>query len=843
VAFKVPGWIECLGPGRFDREEIPSLWSMGRAMSPGGRVFSLMSARKKKTMGRKPAKKKAVAKKPAKKSTGARRRKPAKKTGSGWLGRIWRLLLLAAGVFLGLLLPWVVYLNHQVTTEFEGRKWDLPSRVYARALDIYPGLPLSTEDLELELSVAGYSKAQSASRPGLYRTTTNGIEIFRRSFNFPDGAEQELRFSVRIQGGQVSALRETGSGRALDLVRMEPAEIASIYPLHKEDRKLVRIGQVPPLLLTGLQAVEDRNFKHHPGVDIRGVARAVIANLKAGRAVQGGSTLTQQLVKNYFLNDDRTLLRKFNEAIMSVLLEIHYDKSEILEAYLNEVFLGQQGAYAVHGFGRASQFYFDRPLERLEAQHIALLIGLVRGASYYNPRKHPERALERRNQVLAAFEQTGILTAAEARAAASRPLGVTAMPRARGTRYHAFIDLVRRQLALVYREEDLKTEGLQIHTTLSPSDQEKAQKSVIRELGRLQQRGLSASLQAAMVLADAGSGEVRAMVGDRDPARAGFNRALNARRQIGSVIKPLVFLLALEHETDFNLMTRIEDQPVELKQADGSLWSPANYDGVSHGEVSLLEALTRSYNQATVRLGMTIGVNHLLNKLRQLGVAADIPAVPSIFLGAVELSPFEVTQIYQSLAAGGYSVPLRSVTAVQTAQGEELVRYPLRMMPLKRREVIGVLNYALTQVVEQGTAKALPGLVGKQVTIAGKTGTTNDRRDSWFVGYTRDRIGVAWVGEDDNRPARVTGSNAAMHLWAGLFRELPFEPVDLRLPDGASWLWVDRDSGKQSAEHCEGAIQIPFVAGSEPDDMTACMANMREQENESFWRKIFGKKQ
>ena len=792
-----------------------------------------MSTRKKKTAKRKTAKGK----------TGVRRSKSAKKTRSGWAGRIWRLLLLAAGVVLGLLVPWVVYLNHQVTTEFEGRKWDIPSRVYARALDIYPGLPLTREDLEIELTVAGYRSAGAVSRPGLYRASGSTFEIFRRPFRFPDGAEKALRFTVQLGSGQVTAVRDADSRREMDLVRMEPAEIASIYPLQKEDRSLVKIEQVPPLLLTGLQAVEDRNFKHHPGVDIRGVARAVLANLKAGKAVQGGSTLTQQLVKNYFLNDDRTLLRKFNEAIMAVLLEIHYDKSEILEAYLNEVFLGQQGAYAVHGFGRASLYYFDRPLQRLEVQHIALLIGMVRGASYYNPRRHPERALKRRNQVLTAFEETGLLTATAARAAISTPLGVTPRPRDRGTRYHAFIDLVRRQLAQVYREEDLKTEGLQIFTTLSPSDQEKTQKSVIRELGRLQERGLSASLQAAMVLADAGSGEVRALVGDRDPNRSGFNRALNARRQIGSVIKPLVYLLALEHEADYNLLTRIEDKPLSLKQANGSLWTPANYDGISHGEVSLLEALTRSYNQATVRLGLNIGVNHLLGKLRQLGVDADIEAVPSVFLGAVELSPFEVTQIYQSLAAGGYSVPLRSVIAVQTEQGDELVRYPLRMMPLARREVVGVLNYALTQVVEQGTAKALPGLIGRQVAVAGKTGTTNDRRDSWFVGYTRDRIAVAWVGEDDNSPARVTGSNAAMHLWGSLFRQLPFEPVDLRLPDGAFWLWVDQDSGKLSAEHCAGAIQLPFVDGSEPLEMSACMADTREEDKESLWRKWFGKKE
>ena len=804
-------------------------------MSPGGKTFSVMSKLKKKTGKKKISRKKTVGKKRS-----ARRSPAVNKAVPGWLGRIWRLALLVTGVCLGLLVPWTAYLNYQVTTEFEGRKWDLPSRVYARALDLYPGLPITLKDLELELSIARYLRKTNADRPGLYSVSGNTVEIYRRSFRFHDGVEDALHFSLQLQSGKVGSVRDVKSGRSLDLVRLEPAEIATIYPLHKEDRTLVRINHVPPLLLTGLQAVEDRNFKHHPGVDLKGIARAALANLKAGRAVQGGSTLTQQLVKNYFLSDERTIARKVNEAIMALLLEFHYDKAEILEAYLNEVFLGQQGAYAVHGFGRASLYYFDQPLDRLQPQHIALLIGLVRGASYYNPRRHPDRALNRRNQVLSAFETTGLLSSADARAAADRPLDVTEQPRNRGTRYHAFVDLVRRQLAQVYREEDLKTAGLSIFTTLSPTDQEKAQRAVSDGLKRLHDRGLSASLQAALVLADTHSGEVRALVGDRDANRAGFNRALDARRQIGSVIKPLVYLLALEHEADYNLLTRIQDRPLSLKLSDGSSWTPANYDQVSHGEVTLLEALTGSYNQATVRLGLNIGISHLLHKLEQLGVQANVQAVPSIFLGAVELTPLEVTQIYQSLAVGGYSVPLRSVIAVQTANGNELVRYPLRMMPLNRREVIGVLNYAMTQVVEQGTAKALPGLLGKQTVIAGKTGTTNDRRDSWFVGYTRNRIAVVWVGEDDNRPAGVTGSNAAMRLWAGLFRQLPIESLDLSLSDGAAWLWVNPDSGRLTAENCPGAVQLPFVDGSAPGKMTACLAKTRKKE--SFWRKWFGKK-
>ncbi|NNJ64096.1 MAG: penicillin-binding protein 1B, partial [Xanthomonadales bacterium] len=357
------------------------------------------------------------------KKAAARRGKPAPKRRSRWGGTVWRLCLLGGGVLLGLLVPWVAYLNYQVTTEFEGRRWDLPSRVYARALELYPGAELGSSDLELELRQAGYRRSKLADRPGAYSVSGGAFDIHRRAFRFHDADEAALRFRARLSGGQVKDLQAVDGGGSLDLVRLEPAEIASIYPLQKEDRTLVDIEQVPPLLVTGLQAVEDRNFKHHPGVDIRGIGRALVANLRAGRAVQGGSTLTQQLVKNYFLTRDRTLIRKANEAIMAVLLELHYDKSEILEAYLNEVFLGQQGAYAIHGFGRASQFYFDQPIDRLEPRQLALLIGLVKGPSHYNPRRHPERARARRNQVLAMFAETGLLTGPQAQAAAATGLG------------------------------------------------------------------------------------------------------------------------------------------------------------------------------------------------------------------------------------------------------------------------------------------------------------------------------------------------------------------------------------------------------------------------------------
>ena len=773
----------------------------------------------------------------ASKKRGAPRNPATSAARRRWLGGLWRLALLVSGIALGLLAPWVIYLNHQVTSEFEGRKWDLPSRVYARPLELYPGQRLTRSDLEQELAAAGYRAADSADRPGRYRTGSTSIDIYSRPFHFPEGEEAARQFRVTLGDGRVASLTRLDDGRDIDLVRLDPAEIASIYPLHNEDRTLVRLAEVPPLLVMGLQAVEDRNFKHHHGVHFRGIARALVANVRAGKWVQGGSTLTQQLIKNYFLSSERTLSRKLNEAIMAISLERSYSKAEILEAYLNEVFLGQQGALAVHGFGRASTYYFGQPLERLEPQHIALLVGMVRGASLYNPRRHPQRALDRRNQVLATFAETGLLTAAEAQQATAQPLDVVDQAQLAGSRYSAFIELVRSQLAQVYREEDLKTEGLRIFTTLSPLEQQNAQRAVSAGLDQLHEAGLPAELQGAMVVADVASGEIRALVGDRHANRIGFNRALNARRQVGSIIKPLVYLLALEHAADYNLLTRIDDAPIALRQADGTNWIPDNYDRISHGPVTLLEALTQSYNQATVRLGLELGIPNLLQKLRDLGLSVAIDPVPAVFLGTVELTPLEVTQIYQSIAAGGYSVPLRAVIAVQTATGDDLVRYPLRLMPQARRDAIGVLNYALTQVVENGTAKALPGLLGDSTTVAGKTGTTNDRRDSWFVGYTRDRIGVAWVGRDDNRPASVTGSNAAMRVWARMFKTLPLEPVDLRMPDGASWLWVDRNGTAITGEHCPDAIQVPYVNGSQPAVQRSCEPG--ENDDESFWRKWF----
>ncbi len=755
-----------------------------------------------------------------------RQRKPTPRKKSGWLRRSLRLLLLLLGLGIGLGAPWVIWLDKQVRTEFDGRKWDIPSRVYARPLSLYTGKPISIQSLVLELNATGYRQVQSAAMPGSYARNGNHIDINRRAFIFDDGVESAVIFRLHISENKILSMSSPPGGRDPGLLRLDPAEIASIYPLHDEDRTLVALTDVPEMLVTGLQAVEDRQFKHHRGVVLRSIARALLTNIKAGKTVQGGSTLTQQLVKNYFLSSERTMVRKGNEAIMAFLLEWHYDKARILEAYINEIFLGQQGKRAIHGFGRAAEFYFGRPLQNLEAEHFALLIGMVRGASFYNPRRNPQRAMQRRNRVLDIFGTTGLMSENEVKIAKTRPLGVIDDPPPASSRYPAFMDMVRRQLKRDYRSDDLSNEGLKIFTTLAPSEQEFAQQAVSGGLDQLQQRGLPADLQGALVMAETASGEVRALVGDRVAGRRGFNRALDARRQIGSVIKPLVYLLALEHSGDYTLVTPIRDEPITLRQASGEIWSPVNYDHKSHGELPLMDALVHSYNQAAVQVGLKIGVNNLIRKVRQLGVEAKIPAVPATLLGAVELTPVEVAQMYQSLAAGGYSVPLRSVTAVLTQQGRLLSRYPLRMLPLDHREAVALLNFALVRVIEQGTARSLHALLGNNSLIAGKTGTTNERRDSWFVGYTRDRVAVSWVGRDDNRPAGVTGGNAAMRVWAEFFRHLPVSGVDLGLPDGASYVWVNVPQNALTDPSCPDAVQIPFVNGTEPQAKTRCLVRL-----------------
>ena len=732
-------------------------------------------------------------------------------------GRFWirRLALLAVVALIG----YAVYLDITVRKKFEGSRWAIPAHVYSRPLELYVGLKLNRPQLVQELKLLGYRSSKNAGRPGSYAVTGKGLRIYVRSFDFWDGPSQAQLVDVRIKGNVVDGL--SGIDRTpVDDVRLEPHLYGSISPGHHEDRSLVRLEDVPEPLVSALLAIEDRNFFHHVGIDPRGLLRATLANISAGSVVQGGSTLTQQLVKNFYLSHERTLQRKLTEMMMAVLLEVHYDKDEILETYINEVYLGQSGNKAIHGFGLASFYYFGRPLNELKPAESALLVALVKGASYYNPFRSPERAKQRRDLVLTKMAELGYLDDTVATAAKQAPLGVTRQGRWSKSVYPGYLDFVRLQLRRDYQVEDLRTEGLHIFTTLDPLIQRTLEGSVSQRLATLEKsRKMKAgSLQAAALVVRTDNGEVVALVGDRRSRFIGFNRALEAERQIGSLIKPAVYLAAIE--SGYSLANLVDDGPLVVEQQGAATWRPQNYDKKNHGSVRVLDALSYSYNIATVRLGLEVGVDKVSNLLQRLGLSREIKPYPSLLLGAVNMTPVEMAQMYLGFASGGFRMPLRTTRSVLTQDMQPLARYPLSLEQAVSGDAISVLNFALQSVVRKGTAKGLNQRFPAELELAGKTGTTDRYRDSWFAGYAGNYLAVVWVGRDDNASTGLTGASGAMRIWSDVMAELPLQPVDLPIPEGVEFVEVDQYG--LLARGCPGATLLPFVKGTIPQQTSPC---------------------
>jgi penicillin-binding protein 1B len=600
---------------------------------------------------------------------------------------------------------------------------------------------------------------------------------------------------------------------------------------------------VPPLLAKALIAVEDRDFYRHRGVSLRGIARAFVANIRAGSTVQGGSTLTQQLVKNFFLSNERSIWRKANEAIMALLLEWHYDKSEIMEAYINEIFLGQDGKRSIHGFGLASYFYFEKPLQSLRTDEIALLVGIVKGPSYYSPRRSPERALERRNLVLDLLVEQGELNPAEGEAAKAEPLNVVALEKSNITSYPAFMDLVRRQLRRDYKEEDLNSEGLQIFTTLDPIVQYESERALSKWLNRLgKSKDLPDSeLQGASVVVSVDGGEVLSVVGGRNPQFAGFNRALDAVRPIGSLIKPAVYLTALQQSDKYTLVSPLDDGPLTLELENGDEWQPQNFDKENHGMVPLYMALSHSYNLSTTRLGLEVGLPAIIDTLNRLGVEKDIKPYPSLLLGSLALAPIEVAQMYHTLAAGGFRTPLRAIRDVLTAQGEPLQRYPLSVKKVVDSEPVYLLNAALRETARRGTGRGVYQFVRPDLTVSGKTGTSNDLRDSWFAGYTGDKLGIVWVGMDDNRPAALTGSSGALKVWGEIFQSINTTSAIDTPPSDVELVTIDTETQLLAGSRCDSGLQLPFIKGTAPLEQSGCGGSVTERGRAGWLDRLFNR--
>jgi penicillin-binding protein 1B len=755
------------------------------------------------------------------------------KKNSNLIARLLQLMIIAACVGAG----YVLWLDYRIHSEFEGRKWTIPARVYARPMDIYLGQNLLREQVERSLMANFYQLVPELSGPGQYRRHTDGIEIFLRAFDYWDGHISAAHYRLTFSAGKVHHIEALASGALTPVIRLEPELIGKIYPDHNEDRNLIGSDDVPVFLIEALIAVEDQNFYSHFGLDFRGIFRAFWVNFRSGEIAQGGSTLTQQLVKNFFLTEERTFSRKVNEMIMAVLLEQRYSKQQILHAYLNEVYLGQNGAQSIHGFGTAAEFYFNKPLQELREDQLALLVALARGASFYNPQRNPERALERRNLVLRLMAEQSYLDQQKLATFQKRPLDIAVSPGRSQLRYGSLIDLARRQLLQNYKLEDLKNEGLRIYTTLDPAIQNKLEESIERRVADLESgRKLAAgTLESATVIVNISNGEVLAISGSRYTHLAGFNRALDAKRQVGSLLKPFVYLTALSNPAQYNLLSVIEDTAISLKQSDGSIWQPGNYDKVFHGSVSLIESLANSYNLATVRLGMNIGLDKVMNTLVRAGMTTRANAFPSMLLGAVDLSPFEVTQMYQTIANGGFRVPLNVIREVLDSEGKPLQRRELNIVQALDSQAVFLTNYLLTKAVEVGTARQLSRYFESNHILAGKTGTTNESRDSWFAGYDDELLTVNWLGRDDNQPTPFTGASGAMQIWADIMRSISTRPLELFAPDTITW--TDEQEIRFTGD-CVNIGKVPFVANNMPENKLTCQAlsdSVRSRFNPLNW--------
>lgn len=724
--------------------------------------------------------------------------------------------LLGVGLSLGFIGPYLWQLDRLLSQRMAQLKPTPSTQLLARPLKLVNGAELWSEQLEFELNAAGYAIDPSLRR-GSYRIDGSKVRIRMRS-------GQTVAFDHRDQ--LLNALSVDGIERTSAV--LDAGRLGKRYQAGSTERQALPLGRFPALLVQGVQAVEDRRFKQHRGIDWGGIARASAANLRAGKVVQGGSTITQQLVKTLFFNGDRRWLRKFHEAALALLMERRFDKASILHAYLNEVFLGQSGNAAIHGFASASQYYFGLPVDQLRPHQVSLLVGLLKGPSYFNPWRNPQRAKQRRDIGLRTFYQTGLISNTEYQALLKRPLDVLPQPSLSTNSHPAFVDLVRHQVS---RSVGAPVTPLTVQTTLSAFHQSRAELAVSEGLRQIERaQGLPAGqLQAALVLLERERGDVLAAVGGRE--RSGFNRALNARRPIGSIIKPFVFRTALRD--GYTLASYLDDSPLQLALPNGEVWSPANFNQQSHGQVPMIEALAESYNQGTAKLGLAVGVDRVVSQLKTLGWPGHSEPNPSVLLGAVEMTPLEVAQLYLTLAGDNDARQINAVREVVDESGHR------RQQPASSQDRLSPINFllsfALRRAVDSGTGRGLAASLGPG--IAGKTGTSNDLRDSWFVGYSADLLAVVWVGRDDNKPAGVTGASGAMQIFGRLFQSIPWRPEDPAPPASIEYAWIDRATGKLAANDCPDTDFLPFIEGTTPLELAPCIEpGTREPRRRRWWR-------
>lgn len=727
---------------------------------------------------------------------------------------------------------YVIYLDGKVRNTFEGQRWQIPVQVFGQIETISNGMPLTLAHLRRSLDYAGYAKVAEVMHAGEYALSNSRIIIYRHGFDFGFGLEQSVKLTINVENGIVASVYR--DQLAVDSIQLEPVFIDRILPESKEDRVLVALENVPEKLLDTLLLVEDRDFYFHHGVSPLGIMRALVTNISAGRTVQGGSTLTQQLVKNMFLTREKTLSRKMNEALMALILEYRYSKDQLLEAYLNEVYLGQHYGNGIYGFGLAAKFYFGKQIQSLNAEQIALLIGQVKGPSYYDPWRFPERAKQRRDLILRLMFEQNYLNKNEFVAAIEAPLSVRGSRRLIKQKYPAYMQRVKSELAQRLTPESQQS-GIRVFTGFSLFSQLAAEQTVDEQLTSIERRYDEKALQAAMVVTDIASGEVRALVGGRESGYAGFNRALHAQRPIGSLIKPAVYLAALERYEQYNFASLLADEKITLTSDAGKEWQPKNYDGKYRGQVNLLDALVHSLNIPTVNLGMSLGLDNVAKAIHSLGYQQDIVARPSLLLGSLNMSPWQINQLYMPLVGQGNYLETHVINKIVSAQGEVLYQFNQAIEKRLSSNGAYLIDHALQQVTQTGTARSLTWRLKNKV-LGGKTGTTNDQRDSWFVGYDQQHLVTTWVGRDDNQATKLTGSSGALVLFADFMKKQGVLDKQSLMPNSIVMQKFEKSSGHAVSDDCHDIMEVPAVSWSL--QVQPCL--QKDPAKQSWLEQLFG---
>jgi len=715
-----------------------------------------------------------------------------------------------------------IYLDAKVQQTFEGQRWQVPAQIYGQIESLKIGEPLKLDHLGKSLKLNGYQKVTTVFASGQYAQSANSMIIYRRPFAFPQtqavSSTAGTQLTINISDGKISQL--FSDDVPVMALQLEPILLARLVPNNKEDRVLIALEKTPTQLLDTLLLVEDRDFYHHQGLSPLGMLRALYSNLKAGRTVQGGSTLTQQLVKNMFLTRERTLTRKIKEALMAIIIEVRYSKDQLLEAYVNEVYLGQHYANGIYGFGLAAKFYFGKTLTQLNSAQIALLVAQVKGPSYYDPWRNPLRAKERRDLVLRLMFEQNLLSVKEFKEVVNSPLSVRKNRRFKTQKYPAYLQLVKQELNQLLPTYQQKV-GIRVFTGFSHLSQQYLEQTVTSQLTQLEKKYQQNNLQAAMVVTDINNAEIRAIVGDRQSGYAGFNRAINAKRPIGSLIKPAIYLAALERFEQFNFATLLADEPITLTNGvevsddqgsnKGKQWQPKNYDGKYRHQVPLIDGLVNSLNIPTVNLGMTLGLENVANAIHLLGFEEDIVMRPSMLLGSINMSPLQINQMYLALANQGYSEQAHAINTISSSRGETLWQFAAANEQVISTNAAYLMDYALTQVAETGTAKSLSWRL-KNYKVAGKTGTSNDLRDSWFIGYDHNHLVTTWLGKDDNKPTGLTGSSGALVLFSDFIRKRGVVNKNRFKPDAITLTLFEKKTGHAVTSQCDNTINYSAIS-------------------------------